>query len=559
MVKLSEYELEREANIARNKLLLQQLELKAAVDDLGVSKAKAKSTAKPIQPGKREKRKREPEADLPRRQSARLRKAVIDPNESPQKRRKREREEELQRRKEEEERLKREEEARKASRPRHNKLDLIALVENGPEDIESLSKSMKDIPKDIKKRVPDFDDFVYEDNKEEERLVAELRKKMSGLKVHARAKVTRSRVYCAAYHPEVTKDLIFFGDKEGALGIWDARAPPEEDEDAKQNEGEDREGGRYWRIQLHWPANAKSSISSIKVDPIDPHNVYTSSYDTTVRALSFTTGVSREIFHSDNLVNSIDLVPSGHEMWLSDTSGWVTHIDLRESNQKHKSFQLSEQKIGSVSVNPTFPNFLATASNSRTVKVWDVRKLNTALEDFTDSEPQDSTIIDVNLEVITEFAQSDKGKGCLRAEWQHDKSATAAFWDPRGRQLVSTSYDDTLRLWNFNNSKLFKEDAPFPSSRPFSRIKHNCQTGKWVTLLKARWTQNPDVYPYFTIGNMNHSVDIYSGKGDHIASLSDPRRITAVQAVTCSHPSVVERVATANASGRCVLWAPKDL
>jgi hypothetical protein len=73
---------------------------------------------------------------------------------------------------------------------------------------------MKDIPKDIKKRVPDFDDFVYEDNKEEERLVAELRKKMSGLKVHARAKVTRSRVYCAAYHPEVTKDLIFFG---GAL------------------------------------------------------------------------------------------------------------------------------------------------------------------------------------------------------------------------------------------------------------------------------------------------------------------------------------------------------
>ena len=83
-------ELEREANIAKNKLLLQQLELKQAVDGLGISKAKAaKSTAKPVQPAKKEKRKRE-EPDQPRRQSARLRKSAIDPNESPAKRRKRE-------------------------------------------------------------------------------------------------------------------------------------------------------------------------------------------------------------------------------------------------------------------------------------------------------------------------------------------------------------------------------------------------------------------------------------------------------------------------------------
>jgi WD repeat-containing protein 76 len=35
-------------------------------------------------------------------------------------------------------------------------------------------------------------------------------------------------------------------------------------------------------------------------------------------------------------------------------------------------------------------------------------------------------------------------------------------------------------------------------------------------------------------------------------------RVTAAQAVTCSHPNIVERVATGNASGRCVLWAPAD-
>lgn len=82
-------ELEREANIARNKALLQQLELKQAVDSLP-TKSKAKSAAKPIQPARREKRKREPEEELPRRQSARLRRGVVDPNETPEERVKRE-------------------------------------------------------------------------------------------------------------------------------------------------------------------------------------------------------------------------------------------------------------------------------------------------------------------------------------------------------------------------------------------------------------------------------------------------------------------------------------
>jgi len=57
------------------------------------------------------------------------------------------------------------------------------------------------------------DSFTYEDTKEEEREVAELRKKLTKLKIVARAKVTMNRVYCAQYHPEKSKDLIFFGGK----------------------------------------------------------------------------------------------------------------------------------------------------------------------------------------------------------------------------------------------------------------------------------------------------------------------------------------------------------
>jgi len=75
---------------------------------------------------------------------------------------------------------------------------------------------------------------------------------------------------------------------------------------------------------------------------------------------------------------------------------------------------------------------------------------------------------------------------------------------------------------------------------------------------------------------MDHSVDIFGCKGDLLAKLSDKakwvctfgsslrvvayvvNRISATQAVTCSHPSIVERVATGNGTGRCLLWAPAD-
>ena len=68
------------------------------------------------------------------------------------------------------------------------------------------------------------------------------------------------------------------------------------------------------------------------------------------------------------LITSMDLPPASHEMWLSDAEGWLTHLDLREDKSKLRSYQVSEQKVGCVSVNPTNPSFLLTASNNRSLK-----------------------------------------------------------------------------------------------------------------------------------------------------------------------------------------------
>ncbi|KAJ7343432.1 WD40-repeat-containing domain protein [Mycena albidolilacea] len=571
----TEYELERERNIARNKALLEQLQLKQAVESLVPVKAStSKSHAKPIQSAKT-KRPREEVTEGPRRQSARLRRGAIDPNESPSERKRREAEWEERRALEAEERMAAEERERLTKRARHTDLDLTTLAEDEEEaDIVALSATFQTVSQN-RGQAWDEDAAYQSEDEEDDNLVVELREKLQDLKVVSRAKVTQDRIYSAAYHPEKTKDLIFFGDKHGQLGIWDAQAAVEEvaDEDGDVAPAPDQEGGKYWRLQLHWPATSKSSISCVKIDPLDLHKVYTSSYDCTIRSLCFTSGVSREIFSiEDTLISSIDITPTGHEMWISDALGGVWHRDLRQDKSTTIRYGLADQKIGCISINPTRPNFILTASNNRSLKIWDVRKLQTLALDLSDqplptpppSSPGDPFLVpvsavntDIDSEAVTEFIDSKRGKACLRGEWRHDKSVSSAYWDPRGRSIVSTSYDDSLRLWDIEPAK-FESSAPFPSSRPFNRIRHNCQTGKWLTILRAQWSPNPDVYPHFTIGNMEHSLDIFSCKGELITRLSDRSKISAVQAVTCSHPSIVERAVSGNGSGRCVLWAPSE-
>jgi len=100
--------------------------------------------------------------------------------------------------------------------------------------------------------------------------------------------------------------------------------------------------------------------------------IYTSSYDCTIRNLSIGSGISREIFSSgDILINSIDLDPMGHVMWISDAAGGITHFDMRTDQSKAIWYGLSGEKVGSVSVNPTRPHFLLTASNSRVLRFID--------------------------------------------------------------------------------------------------------------------------------------------------------------------------------------------
>jgi len=93
-------------------------------------------------------------------------------------------------------------------------------------------------------------------------------------------------------------------------------------------------------------------------------------------------GISKEIFSSgDALINSIDFDPAGRVVWISDAAGGITHFDTRMDQSKAIWYGLSGEKVGSVSVNPTRPTFLLTASNSRALRFIDfVSKLPVAFD-----------------------------------------------------------------------------------------------------------------------------------------------------------------------------------
>lgn len=130
--------------------------------------------------------------------------------------------------------------------------------------------------------------------------------------------------------------------------------------------------------------------------------------------------------------------------------------------------------------------------------------------------------------------------------------AASAYFDPSGTKILSTSYDDYMRIWSVDPSKL---GEPIEDFEPAAMAVHDNTVGRYVTVFKAQWSRNPNVTPYWTSGNMKRSLDIYAADGTCLVKLHDPQ-ITTIPAVTASHPSIIERAYGGNASGKINVWGP---
>ena len=75
-------------------------------------------------------------------------------------------------------------------------------------------------------------------------------------------------------------------------------------------------------------------------------------------------------------------------------------------------------------------------------RIWDARKLQDMPLKLLSDEEFPRTY---GGEAVETYMNSKKGQDSSIALWEHGKSVSAAYWDPRGRSIVSTSYDDKLR------------------------------------------------------------------------------------------------------------------
>ncbi|RAH72234.1 WD domain protein [Aspergillus aculeatinus CBS 121060] len=386
-----------------------------------------------------------------------------------------------------------------------------------------------------------------------------LREEMSGLKLWDawepnRIKLTPERIYTMAFHPTETKPLLFAGDKLGHIGILDASQERNNaikaEESGDEDEDDEDPDPSFTTLKPH-----TRTISSIYIHPSTPTRIYTASYDSSIRATDLEKSTSVEQYApestSDDVpISGLDMAADDpHVLYWTTLDGEFGRYDTRLERSKPQSvttWRLAEKKIGGFSLYPARPHYFATASLDRSMRLWDLRMLQAPTK-----AAGRSTRRQVQEDDDEQPSWVPVGEHYSRLSVSH-----AAF--NSAGQIATSSYDDTIKIYDLSGLRgintwdkghTLSEDE----LKPQTVVRHNCQTGRWVTILRPQWQQNPQSpIQRFCIGNMNRFVDVYSASGDQLAQLGG-EGITAVPAVAVFHRSK-NWVAGGTASGKICLW-----
>lgn len=265
-----------------------------------------------------------------------------------------------------------------------------------------------------------------------------------------------------SFHPSEEKPLVFAGDKLGNLGILDASQTPLKSETTEdEDEGNDTADPIITTIKPH-----SRTISSMCIHPSTPSKLYTASYDSSIRAMDLEKSVATEAYApssttDDEPLSGVDIEPENPQvLYFSTLDGFFGRHDTRASGSAGSNrggtdiYQLSEKKIGGFSLCPAQPHLFATASLDRFMRLWDLRKVN-------------------------------KDKPTMVGEHESSLSVSHAAFNSAG-QVATSSYDNTLKVYDFGTKGLssWKPGHIVGSEdmEPDTSIRHNCQTGRWVTM-----------------------------------------------------------------------------
>ncbi|KAG7664994.1 uncharacterized protein J8A68_001459 [[Candida] subhashii] len=565
---LSEFERQRQENIQRNKQLLQQLSLDAISSSIAreasPSTTKTKKTTKPASSKKRktETRVKKESSAEPTRRSRRLA-GIKTESENPEEyARIRDEEEAKERKKREIERLKRTKlfgefklmdlVTDKKSGELVNEEKVIGSVSsNGvkkeveDEDMDNAKRTLELIQSlGDKFSAGDFYEVIRNSEKSANVSLESKRKEFDSLHIYEKhdpldIKISHSRITAIHMHPSQDNRLILAGDTMGNVGLWavDSTTNEEEPEPA---------------ITILHPHGR--NISKIITPTYAPSKIYTASYDGSVRSLDLHKLESTELAYlndpyesSSNYflgVSDINQCMEGNPnvIYMTTLEGHFYQYDTREpfvGIKRKDLLRLHDKKIGGFTINPTMSTQIATASLDRSLRIWDLR--NIGKSSWSEYEHQKSPH--------------------MYGSYSSRLSVSCVDWN-RENRLVCNGYDDNICLFDYSGGEDTglsvitewgsdyvphqsrkrkaaggeEQDLIPDNLKPFNKIRHNCQTGRWVSILKSKWQQDPqDGMQKFVIANMNRGLDIYDQQGNILAHLNE--KVGAVPAVATMHPT----------------------
>ncbi|KAK9462708.1 WD40-repeat-containing domain protein [Lipomyces oligophaga] len=369
--------------------------------------------------------------------------------------------------------------------------------------------------------------------------IVRLRKDLSSLSLYDRwvpnqIKITPERVFYLNFHPSPSRKLILAGDKAGNLGVWDADSQrPAAGPTKAEDEDEEEQDPQLYLFKVH-----ARTLSYFTFNPDSTtEKLYTASYDGSVRCVDFRSGTSSEVFYGGDGVSESGGISEikfadTNVFYYSTLDGECGRVDIRaKPSSATEIFRLHEKKIGGMALHPNAPHLAATSSLDRTMKLWDFRQIST-------------------------LPESGERQPALLAEYSSRLSVSCVSWNTAG-DIVCNGYDDTINIFNLPDSSTWSvpsADSPVRELVPKTRIPHNCQTGKWVTILRAHWQPRPaDGIQKFVIGNMKKFFDVYTADGVQLARLGDSARVTTVPAACNFHPTQ-NWIAGGTASGKVCLY-----
>jgi WD repeat-containing protein 76 len=447
---LTEYERKRQERIAQNQRMLGELNLQTVSRALVSKKRKSESPAAPR--SRKVATRVKTENFEPVRQSSRLRGIKADDSQA-KKRAEKEMEEQEKRFREE------------AAKRRRKVGDL------NMSDITGKNSWLWD-PKDGE--VPVLPKAEASEHDEDLKSVRQRLAKLSIWKNYEPngIKLTVERGYSLAFHPTVDKALVFCGDKDGNLGIFDSSQ-------SKVEIAEDDEYGEVSLAITKFKPHSRT-ISGVAVNNSQLDAVFTCSYDESIRKVNLATQISSEVLvwkDSSEPFTAMQFVDSQPNLvYFSTLYGWAGYHDMRTGNQENsstQSYRLSELKIGGFSVHPTNPHLLAAGSLDRTLRLWDLRMIS-------GTKPYEK-------------------KPHMVGEHSTRLSVSNAAFNSAG-QVAAASYDDTVKIYDFSNLVDAKTTTLSNEEMQPLNIPHNNQTGKWVTMYdilstSSKANRNPDSSP----------------------------------------------------------------